>query len=55
MPYYSFILPSIFVNGALCALIAKTKGNLRAGGKTFRGPTFLPHVYVLMGGSVLEA
>ena len=27
MPYYSFILPSVFVNGAPRALIAQTKSN----------------------------
>ena len=46
MPYYSPILPSIFVNKAPYALIAKTKSNQlqRAGGDTFEGPIFLPHV-----------
>ena len=46
MPYYSPILPSVFVNEAPRALIAKTKKQpiTRAGGDTFKGPTFLPHV-----------
>jgi hypothetical protein len=53
MPYYSPILPSVFfVNGALCALIAKTKKQpiTRAGGDTFKSPILLPHVQVPMGG-----
>ena len=45
MPYYLFILPSVFVNEAPRALIAKTKAtNHESDGNTFRGPTFLPHV-----------
>ena len=47
MPYYySSILPSVFVNEAPRALIAKTKKQpiTRAGGDTVKGPTFLPHV-----------
>jgi hypothetical protein len=57
MPYYSLILPSVFVNGAPHALIAQTKKQpiTRAGGDTFKSPIFLPHVWVAMGGSVLEA
>ena len=57
MPYYSPILPSVFVNGAPHALIAKTKKQpiARAGGDTFEAPIFLPHVQVPMGGSMLEA
>ena len=31
LPYYSSILPSVFVNGAPCALIAKTKSNQSQG------------------------
>jgi hypothetical protein len=46
MPCYSCILPSLFVNGAPHALVAKTKRNsiTRARGDTFKGPTFLPQV-----------
>ena len=38
MPNHSFILPSVFVNKALHALIAKTKKQpiTRAGGYTFK-------------------
>ena len=31
MPYYSSIVPSVFVNGAPCALIVKTTGNQSQG------------------------
>ena len=46
MPYYSPILPSIFVNEAPRALIAKTKKQpiTRVEGDTFKTPIFLPHV-----------
>ena len=46
IPYYSSILPSVFVNEAPRALVAKTKKQpiTRTGGDTFKGPTFLPHV-----------
>ena len=46
MPYYSPILPSVFVNGAPRALMAKTKKQpiTRAGGDTFKSPITLPHV-----------
>ena len=46
MPYYSPILPLVFVDGAPRALIGKTKKQpfTRAGGNTFKGPTFLLHV-----------
>ena len=36
MPYYSTILSSVVVNGALCALIAKKQPITRAGGDTFK-------------------
>jgi hypothetical protein len=38
MPYYSPILPSVFVNGAPRALVAKTKKQLvtRAGGDSLK-------------------
>ena len=41
----------MFVDATPRALIAKTKKQpiTRAGGETFEGPTFLPHVVVLMG------
>jgi hypothetical protein len=58
MPYYSPILPSVYINEAPNGLIAKTKSNQsqgRAGGDIFRGPIFLPDVWVPMEGSVLEA
>ena len=51
-------LPSVFVNGAPCALIAKTKSNQSQGreGNTFKGSIFLPMSrYRWEGGSVLEA
>ena len=46
MPYFSPILPSVFVNEAPRALIAKIKKQplTRAGGDTFKGPISLPHV-----------
>jgi hypothetical protein len=46
MPYYSPILPSVFVNGAPHALIAKTKKQpiTRAGGDTFKSLIFLHNV-----------
>ena len=46
MPYYSPILPSVFVNGAPHALIAKTKKQpiTRAGDDTFKNHVVLPHV-----------
>jgi hypothetical protein len=46
MPYYSPILPSVFVEGAPRALIAKIKKQpiTRAGGETFKNPILLPHV-----------
>jgi hypothetical protein len=46
MPYYSPILPSVFVDEAPHALIAKTKKQpiTRVGGDTFEGPIFMPHV-----------
>ena len=52
MPHYSPILPSIFVNGAPRALIAKTENQpiTSAGGDTFKNPIILPHVQVPMGG-----
>ena len=48
------ILPLVFVSGAPRALIATTKNNHPqwAGGNTFKGPTFLSHVYAPMGGWV---
>ena len=57
MPYYSSILPSVFVYAAPRALTTKTKSNQSQGQevKLFNGPTFLPHVQVPMGESVLEA
>jgi hypothetical protein len=54
MPYYSPILPSVFVNEAPRALIAKTKSNQSQG----REATLLKVLYsclMSMGGSVLEA
>jgi hypothetical protein len=44
--YYSSTLPSVFVNGTPRVLIAKTEKQpiTRAGGDTFKCPTFLPHV-----------
>ena len=56
MPYHSSIFPSVFVNGAPRALIAKTISNQSQGWET----TLLKvlHSYILkvpMGGSVLEA
>ena len=46
MPYHSPILPSVFVNEAPRALIAKTKKQpiTRAGGYTFKSSIFLPYV-----------
>ena len=47
MPYYSPILPSVVVvNGVPCVLIAKAKKQpiRKAGGDTFKGLIFLPHV-----------
>ena len=46
----------VLVIGAPCTLIEKKLKHsiTRAGGVTFKGPTFLPHLYVPMGGSVLE-
>ena len=57
MPYHSSNFPSVFVVGSPHALIAKTKNqsNTKAGGNTFEGPTFLPHLEVPIGESVLEA
>ena len=54
---YSPILPSVFVNDAPRVLVVKTKKQpiTRAGGDTFKGPIFLPHVQVPMRGSVLDA
>ena len=54
MPYYSSILSSVSVNEAPHALIAKAKKQpiTRVGGDTSKGPAFLPHVYVPMGGLV---
>jgi hypothetical protein len=45
IPYYSPILPSVFVNGAPRALIAKTKKQpiTKAQGDTFKSPLFLPY------------
>ena len=59
IPHYSSLLPLVLVNVAPRALIAKTKNNQSQGREpggddTFRGPTFLPHAYAPMGGSVLE-
>jgi hypothetical protein len=47
MPYYSPILPSVIVNEAPRALIAKTKKQpiTRAGGNTLKSHVFLPHVF----------
>ena len=46
MPYYSPVLPSVFVDEVPRALVAKTQKQpiTRAGGNTFEGPIFLPHV-----------
>ena len=42
MPYYSYILPLLFVNEASDALIAKTKQPItRAGGDTFKSTSCL--------------
>ena len=43
MPYHSFILSSVFVNGAPCALLAKTKKQpiTRAGDHTFESSYIL--------------
>ena len=52
LSYHRFL-----VDGVPCALIAKTKSNQSQEREAtlFRGPPFLPHVYVPMGESVLEA
>ena len=52
MPYYSCILPSVFVNGAPHALVAKIESNQSQEWEAtlFRGPTFLPRVQVPMEG-----
>ena len=54
---YSSILPLAFVDATPYTLITKTKSNQSQGreGNTFKGPTFLSHVWVQMGGSALEA
>jgi hypothetical protein len=45
IPYYSSILPSVFVDAPPPTLIAKTKSNQsQEWGDTLKGPIFLPHV-----------
>jgi hypothetical protein len=48
---------SVYVNEVPCALMAKAKKQriTKVGGGTFKSLTILPHVYVPMGVSVLEA
>ena len=56
MPCYSSTLSLDFVNKAPCAFIMKTKTTNHKGWRRhFRRLTFQPRVWVLMGGSVLEA
>ena len=55
MYYYPSNLPPICGNEAPRTLIAITKSNQSQGPEvTLKGPTFLPHLYAPIRGSVLE-